>query len=43
VKSKLNFAPQINFFSGRNEKTHVGTWVALQQSLCRRNTTSSYE
>jgi len=38
---KVNLGPQANVFSGCNEKTHVETWVALQQSLCRRNTTAS--
>jgi len=36
VKSKLIQFPKQTFYNGRNEKTHVGTWVALQQSQCRR-------
>jgi len=43
VKSKLILVPQVNFFNDGNEKTHVGTWVALEQILCRRNSMTSYE
>jgi len=33
---KVNLGPHVNFFNGRNEKIHVGTWVAIQKSLCRK-------